>query len=247
VKKITIFCLKNKFFWIKNTNDILYLRNQYRIMGTLIRIPVFSKKKDFFLFLNLEEVIVGIEIGIMRTKIFKKQKKYVLSFLLKNFRQDIFFAKNFYPETIQIDMNLHDKRSDVIKRWREMSEILSKICMHKFNRQFCYFKKEIRKTKTIKKTITGMRSITCVLYLENLIKHFKEHDFFKYSVYKNFWQRGFNLSCGIKFGCSFLAYAGNIIDVHSYLSILIIPIQYNSITPKLIIAFGRVGTITKKI
>ena len=75
---------------------------------------------------------------------------------------------------------------------------------------------------------------------------FNENDFLKYSIFKNLWQRGFSLSCGIKFGCSFLAYAGNIVDVHSYLSIFVISTQNTRIAPKLLIAFGRVGTITKK-
>ena len=82
--------------------------------------------------------------------------------------------------------------------------------------------------------------------LQDFLKGFSENDFFKYSVYKNLWQRGFNLSCGIKFGCSFLAYAGNITDVHSYLSVLLIPFNSFFFNPKLIIAFGRIGTITKK-
>ena len=75
---------------------------------------------------------------------------------------------------------------------------------------------------------------------------FNENDFLKYSIFKNLWQRGFSLSCGLKFGCSFLAYAGNIVDVHSYLSVFVFSAQNTCITSKLLIAFGRVGTITKK-
>ena len=246
LKKITILCLKNKFFWIKKADEILRLRNQFRIIGNLIRIPLFNQKKNFFLFLSLEEIMLGIEIGFLRLKFFTSQKRYILSFLLKNFEKDRFFNKKNYPRKILQNSNLLLKRSETIKKWREIGEIISKICNYNFIKlNFCKVKK-FSKIHSSKKHNRGTKKTFLLICFENLIKNFKENDFFKYSIFKNFWQRGFSLSCGMKFGCSYLAYAGNIMDVHSYLSILTIPIQYNSITPKLMIAFGRVGTITKK-
>ena len=38
MKKIKVFCSMNKFFWVKNSKDILTLRNQFRIIVNLIEI-----------------------------------------------------------------------------------------------------------------------------------------------------------------------------------------------------------------
>ena len=127
-----------------------------------------------------------------------------------------------------------------------MVDIICEICIFNFQKKIKNANKFSSFPKPLKIDRNKKNIFFNVVNLENFLKCFTENAFFKYSVFKNLWSKGFNLSCGIKFGCTFLAYAGNITDVHSYLSILILPIQYSNITPKLLIAFGRVGTVTKK-
>ena len=235
VKKIEVFCNKSKVFWLKKPSDILILRNQFRITGNLIKVS--NLNLNFFLFLNLEEFLLGVEMGFLKITSLKK-RKHLLSYLVEKFEKNISLKEKIYHS--------FKKKNNSIKGWREIVDILSQIC--KFN-----FKKRIKPKKA---TFYQIRPFKIYSYkkkifffyknLQDFLKGFSENDFFKYSVFKNLWQRGFNLSCGIKFGCSFLAYAGNITDVHSYLSVLLIPFNSFFFSPKLIIAFGRIGTITKK-
>jgi len=230
----------NKFFWVKNSKDILTLRNQFRITGNLIKIPFVNSKINFFLFLGLDEILVGLELGFITIKLIDKKKKNIYDCLLGN-------SKNkFYSQKSVLNMKITKKRSYAIKKWREMVDILTKICLFKFKKRIFYYKKSNKTNLLINLHQSSQKYTVSSIHFQDLLKNFSEYDFLKYAVFKNLWQRGFNLTCGIKFGCCFLAYAGNIVDVHSYISILNIPFNSNFISPKLIIAFGRTGTITKK-
>ena len=161
--------------------------------------------------------------------------------MLKKIEKNIIFLR----KNNEINQNLR-RRYHLVKNWREAREIIIGNCKLIFKKNsFLISGKNIslNSNKLIFKNETRPGS---TIILSNLLKKFSENDFLRYSIFKNLWQRGFSLYCGIKFGCSFLAYAGNITDVHSYLSIFVVPIQHVQISPKFIIAFGRVGTITKK-
>lgn len=246
VNKIIVFCSKNKIFWIKNSNDILVLRSEFRITGNLIKITSLHHSSNFFLFLSLEEFLLGSELGFLKTKILKNSGNKILNFLLTKLEVDSFAKKNYYAKIIKKKLRVNKKKNNTVKIWREMVDIISEICHFKFQKKIKFTKMfsdfpSIRKIDKNKK-----KNFFTMVNLEHFLKGFSENAFFKYSVFKNLWSKGFNLSCGIKFGCTFLAYAGNITDIHAYLSILTLPIQFSNITPKLLIAFGRVGTVTKK-
>ena len=240
MKKIKVFCSMNKFFWVKNSKDILTLRNQFRITGNLIKVPFVNSKINFFLFLSLVEILIGLELGFMTIKLLDKNKRHIYDYLLGN------SANKFYPQKSVLNMKISKKRNYVIKSWREIVDVLTKICLFRFKKKIFYVRKSNKMNPFNKLHQSSYKYIVSPIYFQELLKNFSEYDFLKYAVFKNLWQRGFYLTCGIKFGCCFLAYAGNIVDVHSYISVLAIPFNSNFISPKLIIAFGRTGTITKK-
>ena len=240
MRKITINCSKNKFFWINEAFDIFTLRYQFRLIGNLIKIPTLGSKFNFFLFLSIEEVLIGLETGFLKIKILDKNKNGIRFFLHKK------LEKNFDQTKKGKNFKIFHKRTSIIKNWRETFDLIAKACIFKFKRKGNCPKKQSTSNHNCKKIFSKFVNYSKLTYLGNFIKNFTENDFFKYSVFKNFWQKGFSLSCGIKFGASFLCYAGDISNVHSYLSILILPFQNTCISPKLFIAFGRVGTATKK-
>jgi len=243
VKKIEVFCNKSKVFWLKKPSDILILRNQFRIAGNLIKVS--NLNLNFFLFLNLEEFLLGVEMGFLKITSLKK-RKHLLSYLVEKFEKNVSLKEKIYRSFKKKNKYFLKKKNNSIKRWREIVDILSQICKFNFKKRIKLKKNTFYHIKPFK--IYSYKKKIYFFYknLQDFLKGFSENDFFKYSVYKNLWQRGFNLSCGIKFGCSFLAYAGNITDVHSYLSVLLIPFNFFFFNPKLVIAFGRIGTITKK-
>ena len=155
-------------------------------------------------------------------------------------------GRKYYSRNLSINNNIIKKRACVVKKWREMVDVLSRVCLLKFKKKSNFFKKNgyiprHNKLNNRKKYKNGSS-----LHFQDLLKTFSENDFLKYNIFKNLWQKGFCLTCGIKFGGCFLVYAGNIVDVHSYISIITVPFNFNFISPKLLIAFGRTGTITKK-
>jgi tRNA-intron lyase len=78
-----------------------------------------------------------------------------------------------------------------------------------------------------------------------LITKIKSKNLFKYKIFRDLWQRGLIVTCGIKFGATYLIYAGEISIVHASSSVILMePTDY--IYPHEIISFGRVGTTTKK-
>ena len=240
IKKISLMCSLNKFFWLNDPLDILKLRNQFRLTGNLIKVPIFNNQHNLFLLLDIEEVILGLETGFLKPKFMRKKNK-LLYFLLKKIKKNISALK----KNNEINQNLR-RRYHLVKKWREGREIILENCIFRSSKCSFLISRQnvfLNSGGLIFKNEIGPKS---TIYLKNLLDRFNENDFLKYSIFKNLWQRGFSLYCGIKFGCSFLAYAGNITDVHSYLSIFVVPIQHFQLSPKFIIAFGRVGTITKK-
>lgn len=240
IKKISLMCSQNKIFWLNNPFDILKLRNQFRLIGNLVKVPILNNQNNLFLFLDTEEVILGLETGFLKPK-FIRRKNRLLYFLLKKIEKSL----NILGKNYEINLNLK-RRYHLVKKWREASEIIIKNCKPRSKKiSLLIFEQNsfLNSNKFLFKIKTRPKS---TINLSNLLNKFSENDFLKYSIFKNLWQRGFCLYCGVKFGCSFLAYAGNITDVHSYLSIFVVPIQRVQISPKFIIAFGRLGTITKK-
>jgi len=100
LKKILVFCSKNKFFWIKEAADIYILRHQFRITGNLVKVSIFNSKLNFFLFLSLEEVIMGLEIGFLKLKILAKPKNQLIRFLSRSFRENLFLYQNFNQKRV---------------------------------------------------------------------------------------------------------------------------------------------------
>ena len=68
----------------------------------------------------------------------------------------------------------------------------------------------------------------------------------KYNTFKYFWSRGFYLTCGAKFGGTFLAYPGKPSEFHSQFIIVCIEKQLNKLKLKDLVTYGRMATSVKK-
>ena len=70
----------------------------------------------------------------------------------------------------------------------------------------------------------------------------------KFKCYKYFWQQGYYLTMGAKFGGDFLAYAGDPCRYHAQFIIAVIENEENlkSLSLKLLITYGRMATSVKK-
>ncbi|EME26496.1 tRNA-splicing endonuclease subunit Sen34 [Galdieria sulphuraria] len=65
------------------------------------------------------------------------------------------------------------------------------------------------------------------------------------TVFHDLWKRGFYISSGVKFGADFLAYADDPILFHASLAVVVAE-QDSKISPRDLVAFGRLGVSTKK-
>mmetsp|Transcript_15697 Transcript_15697/g.39469 ORF Transcript_15697/g.39469 Transcript_15697/m.39469 type:complete len:261 (-) Transcript_15697:774-1556(-) len=233
-KKISVFHIERSLFWISNPLDILNLRSKFRIQGFLIYSVTFLHKNQLFLKLDLEEILLGIEFGFLRLKKFSTQSQKVNLFSLKNF----FSKNNFFTKTPK---NYHS--FFFIKQWRENLYVIFKNL--KKNR------KDKEKNFSISKNYFYAKK-NCLdghpfakFDLEILLKKFNISKFIDFLIFRDLWQRGFILTCGIKFGSTYTAYAGNISFFHSCTSVFSLN-YFNNIFSIDLISFGRVGTSTKK-
>ncbi|CDZ98356.1 tRNA splicing endonuclease [Phaffia rhodozyma] len=65
-------------------------------------------------------------------------------------------------------------------------------------------------------------------------------------VFKKLWERGYFMGGGIKFGGELMAYPGDPLRYHSHFVTTALPSPDSTITPMEIVAWGRLGTATKK-
>ena len=77
------------------------------------------------------------------------------------------------------------------------------------------------------------------------IDKIKQKNFINFKIFRDLWQRGLIITCGIKFGALYIIYAGEISIVHASSSIIMLE-KNNNIYPYDIIPYGRVGTSTQK-
>lgn len=68
----------------------------------------------------------------------------------------------------------------------------------------------------------------------------------KFKCYKYFYEKGFYLTCGAKFGGDFLAYPGDPAKYHAQFIIAALDEDKNAISLKHLITFGRMATSVKK-
>jgi tRNA-intron lyase len=228
MKHIKILAFGNSYFFSNNLLSILSLRNEFRIYGNIS--TVF---KQIYLILSIEEVLIGIEFGFLNLRRIRDKKKITPSFLIakyiygkfKNLKTLVYKEKTFFTET----------KSEInIRLWREAITIIS-----------CTLKK--KKFKFVKNKIKFLfsKNKTEEIYMNKLITEIKSENLLKYKIFRDLWQRGLIVTCGIKFGATYLIYAGEISIAHASSSVILMePTHY--IYPHEIISFGRVGTTTKK-
>ncbi|KEP53754.1 putative tRNA-splicing endonuclease subunit [Rhizoctonia solani 123E] len=67
------------------------------------------------------------------------------------------------------------------------------------------------------------------------------------AVFRDLWEKGNHLGPGIKFGGNYLVYPGDPLRFHSHFVASVHPSKTSTIRPMDIVAFGRLGTATKKV
>ncbi|KAH7340967.1 hypothetical protein B0J17DRAFT_653534 [Rhizoctonia solani] len=67
------------------------------------------------------------------------------------------------------------------------------------------------------------------------------------AVFRDLWEKGNYLGPGIKFGGNYLVYPGDPLRFHSHFVASVHPSSTSTIRPMDIVAFGRLGTATKKV
>ncbi|CAE6421493.1 unnamed protein product [Rhizoctonia solani] len=67
------------------------------------------------------------------------------------------------------------------------------------------------------------------------------------AVFRDLWEKGNYLGPGIKFGGNYLVYPGDPLRFHSHFVASVHPSRTSAIRPMDIVAFGRLGTATKKV
>ncbi|CUA68217.1 hypothetical protein RSOLAG22IIIB_03458 [Rhizoctonia solani] len=67
------------------------------------------------------------------------------------------------------------------------------------------------------------------------------------AVFRDLWEKGNYLGPGIKFGGNYLVYPGDPLRFHSHFVASVHPSRSSTIRPMDIVAFGRLGTATKKV
>mmetsp|Transcript_4091 Transcript_4091/g.8370 ORF Transcript_4091/g.8370 Transcript_4091/m.8370 type:complete len:265 (+) Transcript_4091:43-837(+) len=236
--KITVWRTSWNIFFTSSINDILILRNNFRIQGILVQEQILNLENFFFLILNSEEIFLGIEGGFLKIRPFFLCPETLLKTPFLRFKN----KKNFY-KSILISFSKQKKNQNFVIKWRENKTLLLKL----------KFSDKKNKTNLSRKSLIFLKNKFFNSFWKNFISFdlktlfcslkLVEYNF--YLIYRDLWGRGFTLSNGLKFGASFLVYTNNVGMVHSFLSVLIFP--YAMIfCPKNFISFGRLGTITKK-
>ncbi|AFP65272.1 putative tetrameric tRNA splicing endonuclease (nucleomorph) [Chroomonas mesostigmatica CCMP1168] len=224
----------NGIFLLQNNLDILMLRNEYRIQGSLFLFSSFFLKNKLFLIFFLEEILTGIELGFISLRKINFKKKTDNKFLLTKF-----FSKKIKLKK-KINSRIESVSNFSIRNWRENFFIVTSITKCHENEK--NYEKKFFSFSNIS-TLNPCRKKK--LRLPFLIKNFQSIKFTDYIVFRDLWVRGFVITCGLKFGATFIVYAGNIEYFHASLSVF-------SVKPFCVlfsidfISFGRVGTCTKK-
>mmetsp|Transcript_2587 Transcript_2587/g.5961 ORF Transcript_2587/g.5961 Transcript_2587/m.5961 type:complete len:239 (+) Transcript_2587:1-717(+) len=218
--KIIVWDLAREFFFVNSLKDILILRNNFRIQGLMIQKQFFDNEHCFFLILNWEETLMGLEGGFLKIK-------HIQPFFSPYLQKSIFrfFTKNKYFERPFVNFLFKKRNQIFIRRWRENKSLFFKTLLSP--------KKSRKKNKSenqfsiLMKNFFKPNSSSCLsLKTKTFLKYLKLKDYNRFFIYRDLWGRGFTISCGLKFGASFLVYANNVGLVHSFLSIFISPYPF---------------------
>nr|UXY87997.1 putative tetrameric tRNA splicing endonuclease [Cryptomonas curvata] len=230
MKTIRIITSGHNNFFLNNLLSILILRSEFRIYGNLVVFYLSNILKKVYFFLSLEEVLLGIELGFLSlyTLIYNYKTEPCFVYL-KYFFKNI---KNLKKKNI----NYTETKSEIlIKLWRESIILVSSI--FKKNRKNCIKKKQ--------SCLCNLNKKNKKIFLMNFISELKQKSFVKFKIFRDLWQRGLIITCGIKFGASYIIYAGEISFVHASSSIIILEKSDNIYSHDLV-PFGRIGTSTQK-
>ncbi|XP_058789971.1 tRNA-splicing endonuclease subunit Sen34 [Phymastichus coffea] len=105
---------------------------------------------------------------------------------------------------------------------------------------------KLEKQDALIQTPTAYPWHTDAIKVENWNYPSSEEESFRYRVFKDFWDQGYFVSTGQKFGCDFLAYPGDPIMFHSQLLIHCKNRNEEISVPELV-AFSRMGSHVRKI
>jgi tRNA splicing endonuclease len=183
--------------------------------------------------LSSEEVLVGIEFGFLNLNILKYNYDIETNFLhLKFIFKNIKNMKKIIKKQKQNTNFTETKCEIIIRLWRESNLLISSI-----------FEKIDNKFKKNKQNYLNMVNKKKILI--NVINRIKQKNFVNFKIFRDLWQRGLIVTCGIKFGALYITYAGEFSIVHASCSIIVLE-KNDNIFPHDLICFGRIGTSIQK-
>ncbi|AEA39113.1 tetrameric tRNA splicing endonuclease (nucleomorph) [Cryptomonas paramecium] len=220
--KPIISLYSNEIFVSSNLYSILNLRKNTRIQGNLTMFFVPFSTKKIHLFLSLDELLIGIETGVIRVKIIKEHKKYsFFKFLFS------FFKKSRKKKTYKLEKSSEWN----VRSWREIFLVTNRLFKKNYMAEYekkQYFFPNFKKLKMTK--FPGLIDIP---------------DFVNYKIFRDLWYRGFLIVSGLKFGATYLIYAGEINFVHASCSLISLS-QFLYVRSHDVISFGRMNTTVRK-
>lgn len=222
------------------------LRKNYRIVGTFVgSLPNYTRQNTY----------LGLPLQLLPEQAKLLIDKKVAEFVILE-RQSTSEAKLKYDEVLQ---SIHQKYFESFKhkRTQEIMLLADKITREKMKKtrdsnvsfdevKNMMIQKEVGKIELSRDQVPS-HIHTCSLWENNIAKPtdftFPETELesLRYEVFNYFWEKGFYLTSGAKFGCDFLVYEGDPLIFHS--KFMVLCQEPNDLHQQLL---GRLGHSVKK-
>ncbi|XP_060556983.1 tRNA-splicing endonuclease subunit Sen34-like [Ruditapes philippinarum] len=252
----------DKDFFVWNSNDARCLRENYKIVGTLIgclpRAPRQNAQLGLPLQLMPEEVRLLIDIGVAEVVTEGYIKPTVED--IRKYEQN---KEESYKEQIELFRN--DRRDEIRRKLPDIIEgkkkKRNKLLLERREKgehiDDAEFEKEIEMNADSVE-IPPIRREHMLLQIHGVCTfrqkscHAVDWQFpctneekLRYRVYRDFWERGHFLTLGSKFGGNFLVYPGDPSRFHSFFIAICKP-HKEKMTALDVVSMGRLGTSVKK-
>ncbi|KPM11352.1 tRNA-splicing endonuclease subunit Sen34-like protein [Sarcoptes scabiei] len=247
--------------------DVLKLRKNYRIVGNFVgsdpEHPHQNNSEGLPLILMPEEVRILSEINAI--EIVEQKFENISDHSLIQFQQSL---QNSDLEKFQ-NLNKKLKKEQIISNLDLIVQgKLLKFNLNLSNEELVEFRQKVlsdslaKHDLMIEKQKNGNDETYHKFYIESPFNHFKKEtkvqleplksqslDEIRYSVFKHFWNLGYYLSCGMKFGAHFLAYDHDPLMFHAkYIIVCLLKEQLPSYenSRMIISGLGRLGNNVRK-
>lgn len=255
----------NGLFMVWNVDDVIHLRKDYRIVGNLVgSLPEFPRQPTDFglpLILMNEEIRLLDKLGIVSIVTISSDS-YLQCFLSDECRT-------------HYDRLKSEQYDEINQRFKEARKLgiedkFEKICEGKLKKMKTVpVEKELEEFRaklrfdllnSIHDIPRNENSLSTRFYIETQQPSLPEFEFklpylcensldlLKFNVFEEFWNKGYYLTDGIKFGAHFLAYDHDPSGFHSKFIIVCCPdLKSHSLFENTLLqAYGRLGKNVRK-